>query len=128
MTNNGTITNAGTSAAVWAISASNVTNNGTVIGLPYSFFFFQSSNLNNTGYIKGTLIFEKQAVLTNSGTIVSNVSFNQNGGPYNDTVNILPGARFGGSIDFGGGADKVNFGAGSWIINTVSYRCGPLHH
>jgi len=37
---------------------------------------------------------------------------------------VLPGARFGGLVDFGGGADTVNFGPGSWILNTAKFNAG----
>lgn len=125
LTNYGTISNLpGGLAAVNAAQISNATNFGNVIaGGGFSFLFFGAgSTLNNAGYIKGSILFDKQGSLTNSGTIVNQVIFASNGGATADTVNVLPGARFGGTIDFGDGADKVNFSAGSWILNTANFN------
>ncbi|MDB5600863.1 MAG: autotransporter protein [Xanthobacteraceae bacterium] len=125
LTNYGTISNLfGGIAAVDAPQASNVTNFGNVIGSGFSFIFFANSTLNNAGYIKGNILFDKQGSLINSGTIVDNVTFASNGGPTADIVTVLPGARFGGSIDFGDGADKVNFGPGSWTLKTANFNAG----
>jgi hypothetical protein len=33
---------------------------------------------------------------------------------------VLPGARFGGLVNFGGGADRVDFGPGNWILNVAN--------
>jgi len=41
-----------------------------------------------------------------------------------DILTVLPGARFGGLVNFGGGADTVNFGPGSWILNTAQFDAG----
>lgn len=125
LTNYGTISNLpGGIAVVNAAQISHATNFGTVTaGGGFSFLFFGAgSTLNNAGYVKGGILFDKQGGLTNSGTIVNNVTFASNGGPTADTVTILHGARFGGTIDFGDGSDKVNFGGGNWIVSTTNFN------
>ena len=66
--------------------------------------------------------------MINSGTIIGTggvaMRFNVTSGPQSDSLTVLPGARFGGLIDFGGGADTVNFGPGSWIINIDNFDTG----
>lgn len=126
LTNYGTISTLPFSiAAVYGAQTGHATNFGSVTaGLgAFSFLFFGSgSTLNNAGYVKGFILFDKQGSLTNSGTIVDQITFASNGGPTADTVTILPGARFGGTIDFGDGADRVNFGAGNWILKTENFN------
>lgn len=88
-------------------TTANVTNSGTITG-----------GINGIGVpITGNV--------TNSGTIVGTggtaIRFNASGTAASDSLNILPGARFGGLVNFGGGADKVTFGAGNWILDTASF-------
>ena len=64
--------------------------------------------------------------VTNSGTIIGTggtaIRFNANGTPGADILAVRSGARFGGKVDFGGGADTVNFASGSWILNTANFN------
>jgi hypothetical protein len=104
--NFGTITGTNSSGIYLVNGSASVTNSGTISGL--------------TGIYVGT-----RATLTNSGTIIGTggtaVQFNGFSGAQSDTVTVLPGARFGGLVDFGGGADTVKFGAGSWVLDTANF-------
>ena len=66
--------------------------------------------------------------VTTSGTIIGSggtaIRFNGNRVAASDILTVLPGARFGGLVNFGGGADTVNFGPGSWILNTAQFDAG----
>ncbi len=123
-----TVTNSGTiSGGTRGIEAStvNVTNSGTIRG---GIAGNQTANLINSGTITGFFgIFTGAAGnVTNSGTIIGEggtaIWFNRSGTPASDSLTILPGARFGGLVNFGGGADRVTFGPGSWILNTANFN------
>ena len=98
------------SDGIRANARATVTNSGTIA----------ATAANGIGIRAGTT-----GTITNSGTISGGsgtaIRFNAGGTPGSDTLTILPGARFGGLVNFGGGADKVNFGAGSWILNTANF-------
>jgi hypothetical protein len=86
-----------------------------------------STNIANSGFISGVvngILTARAGSVTNSGTIIGGsgtaIRFNSNGTPASDDLTVLPGARFGGLVDFGGGADRVNFGPGNWILNTAN--------
>ena len=61
------------------------------------------------------------ANVTNSGTIIGGNGTAIGFGTGSNSLTVLPGARFGGLVNFGGGADTVNFGAGNWILNTANF-------
>ena len=100
-------------------------------------FFSGTATVTNSGIISangtnGTAILAgSTGTVTNSGIIIGGggtaISFHGISGSGGDTLNVLPGAQFGGLVDFNaaggpGGADTVNFGAGSWIINTANFN------
>ena len=128
VTNSGSVTggiNAGTAA--------NVTNSGLITGGAAGIKAGTSATIANSGTIVGTgatgigiLAGTTGSNVANSGTIIGTggtaIQFNANGTPGSDTLTVLPGARFGGKIDFGGGADTINFASGSWILNTANFN------
>ena len=106
-----TVTNSGSiTGGISAGTDATVSNSGTVT----------ATAVNGIGIRAGTT-----GTIANSGTIIgaggTAIWFNAGGTPGSDTLTILPGARFGGRVDFGGGADKVNFSAGSWILDTANF-------
>ncbi|MGL5165563.1 MAG: autotransporter outer membrane beta-barrel domain-containing protein [Afipia sp.] len=126
VTNSGTIT--GGSYGIIAGTA-DVTNSGTINGGNNSGIRATTANLANSGTITGSI--DGVSLITtgnviNSGTIVgaggTAIRFNAGGTAASDSLSILPGARFGGLVNFGGGADKVNFGPGSWILDTANFN------
>ncbi|MDO8977615.1 MAG: autotransporter domain-containing protein [Afipia sp.] len=114
-------------AGIVAPTAANVTNSGSILGLNYG-ITGTTANVTNSGTITGGINgigVPTTGNVTNSGTIIGTggtaIRFNAGGTAASDTLNILPGARFGGLVNFGGGADKVTFGAGNWVLNTASF-------
>lgn len=109
VTNFGSITGTG-HTGIGALSTTvTVINSGTITGGSFGIFSNGSANVTNSGTIIGE-----------NGTAMW---FNAVGGPQSDSLTILPGARFGGLIDFGGGADTVNFAApGNWVLNVANFN------
>jgi hypothetical protein len=105
VTNSGTIT--GGRNGVASNDTASVTNTGTIIGAQSGVWTYGTGIVTTSGFIGG-----------GNGTAIQ---FNANGTAASDTLNILPGARFGGRVDFGGGADRVNFGPGNWVLDTAQY-------
>jgi uncharacterized protein with beta-barrel porin domain len=103
--NSGTIS--GGTRGVASNGTATVSNTGTIIGAQSGVWTYGTGVVTTSGFIGG-----------GSGTAIQ---FNANGTAASDTLNILPGARFGGRVDFGGGADRVNFGPGNWILDTAQY-------
>ncbi len=137
LSSNATVTNSGTimSAAtgVWAFGTLNVINSGNITStstLSNGVHAGNSLSMTNSGTITGDrgVSSNGTANVTNSGTIIGTgglaLRFNFTSGPQSDSLTILPGARFGGLADFGGGADTVTFGPGSWILNTTQFDDG----
>ena len=106
-----TVTNTGTirggSNGISGGGSVTATNSATVVGGVYGIFTSGTGVVTTSGLISG-----------GSGTAIK---FNANGTAASDTLNILSGARFGGRVDFGGGADRVNFGPGNWVLDTAQY-------
>ena len=109
-------------------NTANVTNSGSITGSDYG-IRATTANVTNSGTITGSI--DGVSLITtgniiNSGTIVGTngtaIRFNANGTAASDSLSILPGARFGGLVNFGGGADKVSFGPGSWILDTANFN------
>jgi hypothetical protein len=141
VTNSGTIsgTAGGNGVGIDAGSAT-VFNSGTIIGAGgtegIGIFANNNATVFNSGTIIGTGGTEGIGIrvgaagnVATSGTIIGSggtaIQFNGNGGrAASDILTVLPGARFGGLVDFGGGADTVNFGPGSWILNTARFDAG----
>jgi len=129
--NTATVTNSGSiTGSDYGIRAStaNVTNSGTIIGGGRG-ISADTATVANSGNISGGI--DGVSLITtgniiNSGTIVGTngtaIRFNANGTAASDSLSILPGARFGGLVNFGGGADKVSFGPGSWILDTANFN------
>jgi len=123
VTNSGTITGT-TVAGVFGVTA-NVTNSGTISG--NIGIYTVTANVTNSGTITGDIGIsaDRTVNVTNSGTISGGsgtaMVFNANGTAASDNLTILPGARFGGLVDFGGGADRVTFGPGSWVLHTANF-------
>lgn len=126
VTNSGTIT--GGANGVASNNIATVTNSGTIMGGTNGVVSNGTATVTNTGIIIGVVSgvwTNGTGVITTSGFIGGGsgtaVLFNGNGIAASDTLNILPGARFGGRVDFGGGADRVNFGPGNWVLDTAQY-------
>ncbi|MBN9603389.1 MAG: autotransporter outer membrane beta-barrel domain-containing protein [Afipia felis] len=129
--NAGTVVNSGSIStsdlAIWLISGpGTVTNTGSIIGSNGGIRSQSNLELNNSGTIQGSGYYGgvwvgQAASIVNSGTILGGMSFNITNGPQSDSLTVLPGAHFGGLVDFGGGADKVTFGPGNWILNTAQF-------
>jgi hypothetical protein len=129
-----TVTNFGNvSGGIRAGKGATVANSGTITGSSYGIRAGNgAATVANSGTITGTgaagigILAGTTGNVTNSGTIIGTggtaIRFNGNGTPASDTLTVLPGARFGGLVNFGGGADTVNFGPGSWVINTANFN------
>lgn len=127
-----TVTNSGTinGATFYGIIANTaaVTNSGTINGGNYG-IRASTANVANSGTITGGVNGVSVAGtgnVTNSGTIIGTggtaIRFNASGTASSDSLTILPGARFGGLVNFGGGADRATFGPGSWILDTANFN------
>lgn len=107
--NSGFITGSGAGIRAFNGSAS-VTNSGTIVG----------AGVSGIGIVSGSA-----GTVVNSGTIIGEggtaIQFGATTPAQSDSLTVLPGARFGGVVDFTGGADKVTFGPGSWILNTANF-------
>ena len=131
VTNSGTIVgehSAGVSASFDAI----VTNSGVITGSGAGIRSFNGGvNVTNVGTITGSgpsgigVLTGTAGTVVNSGTIVGEggtaIQFGATTPAQSDSLTVLPGARFGGVVDFTGGADAVSFGPGSWILNTANF-------
>lgn len=107
--NSGLITGSGAGIRAFNASAS-VTNSGTIVG----------AGASGIGIVAGA-----NGTVVNSGTIIGEggtaIQFGATTPSQSDSLTVLPGARFGGVVDFTGGADKVTFGPGNWILNTANF-------
>lgn len=127
--NSGSIA-AGNDMGIWANTGSVViTNIGSISG-GNGGIRAHTLTLNNSGTIHGAggygaVSVAYAASMINAGTIIGNIFFNTLG-TESDSLTILPGARFDGLVNFGGGADRVTFGPGSWILNTANFDAGLL--
>ncbi len=131
VTNSGLVT--GGFNGIQANSAVTVTNSGSITGVLFDGIVSNgTATIANSGNIIGSsnangigiIVFSTGSVV-NSGTIIGGsgtaIQFNTNATPASDALTVLPGARFGGLVNFGGGADTVNFGPGSWILRTSNF-------
>jgi len=109
LTNSGSISGSGAGARAFNGSV-NVVNSGTIVGTGPS----------GVGVVSGAA-----GSVVNSGTIIgaggTAIQFGATTPAQSDSLTVLPGARFGGVVDFSGGADTVSFGPGSWILNTANF-------
>jgi uncharacterized protein with beta-barrel porin domain len=143
VTNSGTIT--GSNYGIFTNNA-NVTNSGAIAGNTFDGISTTNANVNNSGTISGVRngisvatanvansgkisggqlgISINTGNVTNSGTIIggNGTAIRFTGASLSDTLTVLPGARFGGLVNFGGGADRVKFGPGNWILYTANFN------
>lgn len=105
-----------------------VRNSGTISGGTTGIVGESTASVTNSGTITGKwygIVSNGTADITNSGTIIGGLGtaiwLDAGGVAASDRLTVLPGARFGGLVDFGGGADKVSFGLGSWILNVANF-------
>lgn len=106
--NSGSIS--GGTTAIYAEGTASVTNSGTITGGWYGIASGGAADITNSGTIIGG---RGKAIWLNAGGVAAS-----------DRLTVLPGARFGGLVDFGGGADRVSFGLGSWILNVANFDAG----
>lgn len=123
--NSGTIS--ATNTAIEGTSSVTVINSGSIWGA-YAGIGGWTGNLINSGSITGGeygLFFRSGGTVTTSGLIRGDagtaIAFNTFTAAQSDILTILPGARFGGLVDFGSGADQVNFGPGNWVLHTANF-------
>lgn len=128
-TNNANVTNSGTIAGNTfdgiSTTNANVNNSGTISGVRNG-ISVTTANVTNSGTISGGQlgISINTGKVTNSGTIIggNGTAIEFTGASLADTLTVLPGARFGGLVNFAGGADRVNFGPGNWILYTANFN------
>lgn len=131
VTNSGTIISDHTAGVTGTVDAT-VTNSGTITGSGSGIRTFSGSvNVLNSGTITGAgptgigILSAAAGTVINAGTIIGEggtaIQFGATTPAQSDSLTVLPGARFGGVVDFTGGADKVTFGPGSWILNTANF-------
>lgn len=131
VTNYGTIISDHTAGVTGTVDAT-VTNSGTITGNGSGIRTFSGSvNALNFGTITGAgpsgigILSAAAGTVINAGTIIGEggtaIQFGATTPAQSDILTVLPGARFGGVVDFTGGADKVTFGPGSWILNTANF-------
>lgn len=134
---NVTVTNSGLMRGYWeaviASQSATVVNSGTMVGDHGAGIraFNGSASVTNSGTIVGAgvsgigIVAGANGTVINSGTIIGEggtaIQFGATTPAQSDSLTVLPGARFGGVVDFTGGADKVTFGPGSWILNTANF-------
>lgn len=132
-----TVTNSGTiigdhSAGVAVSFDAVVTNSGAISGSGAGIRTYNGNvNAVNFGTITGGgpsgigIVSAAAGTVINSGTIIGEggtaIQFGALTPAQSDSLTVLPGARFGGVVDFTGGADVVSFGPGSWILNTANF-------
>jgi uncharacterized protein with beta-barrel porin domain len=137
-TNSVTLSNSGTVIATGAIGHAinsvliSAVNSGTLIatgagGIAIRGYTVDAVNsgtiIGSIGIASGVDLQATPGHVVNSGTVIGRsgtaIQFSSLG--VSDSLAVLPGARFGGLVDFGGGADRVSFGRGSWILNTANF-------
>lgn len=130
LTNSGII-ESGLGSGVQVNGSGTINNSGRIAGGNTGITGFGFLSLTNSGTIESTgwgVQVDGAGVISSSGTITGHsgvaILFNLNGVAASDTLTVLPGARFGGLVVFGGGADTVNFGPGSWILNIDNFDAG----
>ncbi|WP_375314291.1 autotransporter outer membrane beta-barrel domain-containing protein [Bradyrhizobium sp. A5] len=132
-----TVVNSGTmvgdhGAGISAFGDAVVANSGFITGSGAGIRAFNASaSVTNSGAIVGTgvsgigIFVGANGTVVNSGTIIGEggtaIRFGATTPAQSDSLTVLPGARFGGVVDFTGGADKVTFGPGNWILNTANF-------
>lgn len=139
LTNSGTISANGSNGIGLSATTLAVNNSGVISASGNAgtgIFVTGTGEVKNSGVISASgnngsgIVFLHAGTVTNSGTIIGGggtaISFYGFSGSGGSTLNVLPGARFGGLINFdlaggAGGADRVNFGPGNWIINTANF-------
>lgn len=109
----GTFATVANSGSIWGayagigVETGNLINSGSITGGEYGLFFRSGGTVTTSGLIRG-----------DAGTAIA---FNTFTAAQSDILTILPGARFGGLVDFGSGADQVNFGPGNWVLHTANF-------
>ena len=118
-----------------AITAS-VTNSGAIsaTGAGGIGILASTVTVTNSGTISGSIALEAlgagPSTITNSGTLIGTGGAAIALSNAADTLTLLPGSRIIGAIDMGGGADTVNFRAGSdvsWLVTLQNFN-GTIHN
>ncbi len=126
--NSGTITGGVNGVATGGSAV--VVNSGTITGTTGDGIATGgNAAIANSGTIQGHagIIINGAGAIITSGAILgatggTAIRFNANGTPASDTLTVLPGARFSGVIDFGGGTDTLNLPPGSWTLDIVNFN------